>query len=67
MFIKFKSYGTNQHPPYVNSERVMSFSLISYNGFHGTELALDDGSIIRVGEWPEEVSKKLNQAAKGGE
>jgi len=60
-FIKFKSYGHGQSQ-YVNSDRVISFSQIDHNGNYGTEIKMDDGSRINVGEWPSDVEKLLNAA-----
>ena len=61
MFIKFKPYSINQTPPYIDCKRVVRFELISYNGNLGTELTLDSGCAVRVGELPDEVAKKINE------
>lgn len=60
-FIKFKSYGRG-HGQYVNSDRVVSFSQIDQGSNYGTEIKMDDGSRIHVGDWPSDVEKLLNAA-----
>lgn len=60
-FVKFKPYGINQSPVYVAVDEIASFSFIDYNGVVGTELKLNNNTSIRVGDWPEDVAKKLQE------
>ena len=56
--ITFKPYGVRAEPPTIIAERIVSWSLIDYNGNYGTCIQLDTGNSINVGEWPADVEKK---------
>ncbi len=60
-FVQFKGYGRSNEK-FVNIERIISFEQISSNGDHGTEIKMDDGTAIRVGHWPIDVSKMITFA-----
>jgi hypothetical protein len=64
MFIKFKAYGDGRSPQYIRSDKVVSFRQISLNGQGGTEITMEDSSIIKVGEYPDEVNTKLSEGGK---
>lgn len=60
--ITFKQYGINQAAPTIIAERITHWYQIDYNGRYGTEIVLDTGAIIRVGEWPHEVEAAISKA-----
>lgn len=60
--IKFKRYGVNQAEPTVIAERISHWHQIDYNGNYGTEIVLDTGATIRVGNWTNEVEDALRKA-----
>lgn len=60
-FVKFKGYGRGE-PKFINTDRVIHFSQVDYNGNYGTEFKMDDGSAVTVGEWPDDVAKKIAAA-----
>lgn len=62
MIIRFDGY-SHGAAKFVNIDRIIHFEQIGFNGFHGTEIHMDDGSKIRVGHWPQDV-QKLVEAAK---
>lgn len=60
--ITFKPYGVNQAAPTVIAERISHWYQIDYNGNYGTEIVLDTGVTIRVGEWTNQVEEALLKA-----
>ncbi len=58
-FVRFKGYGVNGGEVYVNTDRVMTFHQIDFNGNYGSEIIMDDGSRVRVDAWPSDVEKAL--------
>jgi restriction endonuclease Mrr len=60
--IQFKPYGINQAAPTVIAERISHWHQIDYNGHYGTEIVLDTGATIRVGEWTNQVEDALCKA-----
>jgi hypothetical protein len=61
-FVTFRGYGVGSSEKTVDALRVTDFELIDYNNNHGTCLHLDTGREINVGEWPDDVRKKLEAA-----
>lgn len=62
--IKFKGYGAGSRDIEIIAEKIVCWSAIDYNGDHGTEIYLDNGKNVRVGEWSSDVRKKLLEAIK---
>lgn len=60
--IQFKRYSVNQTEPTVIAERITHWYQIDYNGNYGTEIVLDTGATIRVGNWPHEVEAAISKA-----
>ncbi len=58
MIIRFDGY-SHGAAKFVDVDRIIHFEQISFNGFSGTELHMDDGSKIRVGHWPEDVKSRI--------
>lgn len=66
MILEFDGYGPGAPRVYVPAKNIIRFHLVDFNGNYGTHIDLPEGRHIRVGEWPEDVKKKLEQALAGG-
>ena len=60
--LEFDGYGPNAPRVYLPAQNIISFHLIDFNGNYGTHIDLPEGRYIRVGTWPEEVKKKLEDS-----
>jgi hypothetical protein len=67
MILEFDGYGPNAPRVYLPAHHIISFHLVDFNGNYGTHIDLPEGRYIRVGAYPEEVKKKLEEALAGGE
>lgn len=61
-FLTFRGYGVGSSDVDIDVERVTHFYSISYNGSYGVELALDNGSTIRVEGFSQDVRKRITDA-----
>ncbi len=62
--ITFKRYNPGAQDKTIVVERITHWEMIDYNGNYGTRIYLDTGVEIHVGEWPQDVEKKINAALK---
>lgn len=62
--VKFNAY-QGGGDVFVNTDHVLTFQEIRYNGNPGTEFRLSTGRTIIVGEWAEDVAKKIDAAVGG--
>ena len=58
----FNRYNPGAEDKYVMVDRIVHWERIDYNGVYGTKLFLDTGKELHVGEWPEDVAKKIASA-----
>ena len=65
--LEFKPLGPGS-TVYVVAERVTHFYEYDANGYYGSRLVLDTGKEVSVGEYPQDVARKLASvaAAAGG-
>ena len=61
-FVTFRGYGVHYVEIEVDVERVTHFYSIEYNGNHGVELALDNGTTVQVDGYRSDVSKRIHDA-----
>lgn len=61
-FITFRAYGLHFSEIDVDVERVTHFYSIDFNGNHGVELALDNGTALRVDGYRADVAKTIKDA-----
>lgn len=64
-FAEFEGYGRSERQ-FINTDRIISFQQLDYPANCGTEIRMDDGSKIRVGHWPSDVSKIIAAAEQKG-
>ena len=60
--VEFPGYGIGAPRVYLPTESIIEFHEINFNGKGGTEINLPEGRYIRVGAWPSEVKKALEEA-----
>ncbi len=60
--VKFKGYGVSSSEICVNVERIVTWWPIDYDGNYGTEIRLDTGNTIRIGEFLSDATDKINAA-----
>lgn len=63
--VTFKPRGPGQ-PVTVIVERIVSWQELPYGGYGGTEITLDTGKKIAVGEWAQDVERAVLNAIKKG-
>ncbi len=66
-FVTFRGYGVGATEIHVDVDRITHFYSISYNGNYGVELALDNGSIVRVDGFSHDVRKTISAALSAKE
>lgn len=64
--VTFRRYGPNDPAPTVIVERITHWFAIDYNGRPGTEIWLDTGTCIKVGNYPSDVEKAVKHAQQHG-
>ena len=60
----FKGYGVNSSDVTVILERITHWHSIDYNGNYGTQIFLDTGKSLCVGEYHSTVEKAVRSAAE---
>jgi uncharacterized protein YegP (UPF0339 family) len=60
----FKGYGVQSPDITIVLERVTYWYAIDYNGNYGTELHLDNGESIRIGEYHHTVEEAIKNIEK---
>lgn len=63
--LSFKGYGVRGGPITVIAERITHWVKYESNGYYGTEIHLDTGASVLVGDWHMEVEKAFKAAAGG--
>jgi hypothetical protein len=57
--VTFRGYGPGSREITVMVERITHWCLIDYNGNYGTRIVLDTNKELNVGEWPDDVEKRV--------
>lgn len=57
--ITFRRYSPTASDPTIIAERITHWYQVDYNGNYGTCIVLDTGKEITVGEWAQDVEKKI--------
>lgn len=55
--LSFKGYGVRGSPATVIAERITHWKKYESNGNYGTEIHLDSGEVVLVGDWYLDVEK----------
>lgn len=61
--LSFKGYGVRGNPVTVIAERITHWIKVESNGNYGTEIHLDTGESVLVGDWYVDVEKAFKAAA----
>lgn len=61
--LSFKGYGVRGSPVTVIAERITHWKKYESNGNYGTEIHLDSGESVLVGDWYVDVGKAFKAAA----
>lgn len=60
--LKFPGYGPTAPEVYLPVDKIGAFWLIDFNGNYGTHIELPEGRYIRVGVYPDDVAKAIENA-----
>jgi len=60
--IKCKAFGGAGVHVFVNADNISHFRSYEANGYHGSKIVMRDGNEILVGDYPEDVERKVADA-----